>query len=286
MIKLLYKEKYVSSFQKIKNFAKLNNIKKIGHSGTLDPFAEGLLLIATDEDTKLIPYIDSKFKTYEATIQLGLSSDTLDMDGAIIKHNKFYNLDKKNIVNVLNSFKGISEQIPPHYSAKKINGQRAYKLARENKIFELQKQSIEISEINFLNFDLKNQLIKFNCTVSRGTYIRVLIKDIVDKLNVKGLMSELIRTKINNLTFKDLNKSKLNEYDLISEPIYILNIQELKNLFQGKKIKINNLRINYFEKILILGYKKNIIGVGEINNEFLKPKKLFGKKIERILQNE
>ncbi|VEU59465.1 tRNA pseudouridine(55) synthase TruB [Mesomycoplasma neurolyticum] len=283
MIKLLYKEKNVSSFQKIKSFAKNNNIKKIGHTGTLDPIAEGLLLIATEDDTKLIPYIDTKYKSYIATMQLGISSTTWDVDGILTKNNLIYHLNELKILKAFEKFNGFYDQKPPIFSAKKINGQRAYKLARENKEITLKKQKVEIKNLKLLNFNFENQTIEFSVTVSRGTYIRSLIQDIAKELNVIATMSKLLRYEINDLTLSDLEKTELNPLELIKEKKHFLNLQDLKILIKGQNVKIDE---NINENHIFLVYKKNIVGLAIIKNGYLKSKKLFGKKIERILKDE
>ncbi|WGI36369.1 tRNA pseudouridine(55) synthase TruB [Mesomycoplasma lagogenitalium] len=281
MIKLLYKEKNVSSFQKIKTFAKENNIKKIGHSGTLDPMATGLLLIATDEDTKLLNYIDKEFKSYITTMKFGFKSDTLDAEGKIEKIVNFQKVTLSDVKSALNAFTGKYWQTPPKFSAKKINGTRAYQLARSEKNFSLNKVEVEIKSIIFLDFNFEKQELKFEVEVSRGTYIRSLVQDIAHYLNGEAIMTELERHKINNLSIADLNKNEINPLILIKNiKTTSINLNELILLLKG--IKLNTELDNLDNTILIFNQK--IVGFAKIENKKLISTKLFGNKIEKILK--
>lgn len=278
MIKLIYKEKGQTSFQTIKKFAKENNIKKIGHTGTLDPIAKGLLLIATDEDTKLIPYLDQKEKKYIATAKFGFISSTYDSEGEITNTN-LNPITLEKIKEKIQYFKGKIKQIPPSYSAKKINGQRAYDLARNNQEFQLNPQEIEIYNLQILNFDYIKQELIFEVSVSRGTYIRSIIHDLGQMLKVGAIMIELERTCINGLTLEDLKNDTI-------EALPLLNMESLELTTENLEILLKGQRVLYGDKkhveILILLYKKQIIGFGKIENNFLFSKKLFGNKIIKI----
>lgn len=190
--------------------------KKIGHTGTLDPIATGVLVLCVGNTTKLCEVLTSEYKEYIATIKLGFKTDTLDITGNTLE-TKEYNVNEKQIKEVLNSFLGKSTQTTPIYSAVKVNGKKLYEYAREGKEIELPKREINITDIELLSY--KNDEIVFKTTVSKGTYIRALIDDICKKLNTVGTMSSLIRTKqgIFNIeesfTITDIEKGN---YKLIS----------------------------------------------------------------------
>lgn len=213
MIKLLYKPTNITSFKFIKNYARENNITKIGHTGTLDPLASGLMLIATDEDTKFIPYIDTQDKEYIVKLKFGFISDTYDIEGEIeeFSQNK---VTLKQIEEQLKILVAKEEQLPPVFSAKKVNGQRSYDLARQNKFLDLKPIKIKVLEYNILNFDHSQQTLELQFRVSRGTYIRTLVHDLGQMLKIGAIMVELTRTKINFLDFSFLNQD-LNVLDLI-----------------------------------------------------------------------
>ncbi len=188
-----------SSYDVIRAIKRCIPEKKIGHAGTLDPFAEGLLIVAVGKPyTKQISTFQNMTKTYTFTISLGQKTDTLDSTGTIIETAEIPTITNTNITNVLNLFLGEQEQIPPQYSAKKINGTPAYKLARQGKDIELKPQKIHISslKLNDLSQTDKNCFINLTATVSKGTYIRTLSSDIADKLGTVGHTITLNRTSI------------------------------------------------------------------------------------------
>ncbi|UVD81577.1 tRNA pseudouridine(55) synthase TruB [Mycoplasma iguanae] len=285
MIYLINKEKGMSSFGAIKKFAKEKNIQKIGHTGTLDPLATGLILVATDDDTSLIPYIDEGFKKYVAKMQFGYKSDTYDIEGNVEKVicNKTHSLAEINKV-IRENFIGLINQFPPIFSAKKVNGKRSYKLAREGKEVILKAQQVEIKSFNILSWDPKNQILELEFQVSRGTYIRSLIHDLAKKLDCHAIMIELERTELNNLTKMDLNKT-LDPFKIINLKQYQLTKIQLIDLYRGIKLEITNFQ-NYQSKEFLLIFENKIMGIGLIEAEKLKSKKIFGKKIERILNEQ
>lgn len=203
MFVIINKRKGVSSFKAIKEFAKDNNIKKIGHSGTLDPLATGLLFLATDEDTKLLEFADKGFKTYVATLEFGKTSNTYDVEGLVEVVSDPDIPQKENIIKILNNFFiGRIDQIPPIFSAKKINGKKAYELALKNQNVILKPTTIEVSDIEILEYNYP--FLKFTLSVSKGTYIRSIIHDLGQKLNCGAIMVDLERTKLDNQwTIKD-----------------------------------------------------------------------------------
>lgn len=270
MFYLLDKPKAITSFSAIKEFAKENNISKVGHTGTLDPLASGLLLIATDEDTKLIEYVDKGFKTYRATMELGKVSNTYDIDGVIQEVKKEIPIEEE-IDKVLLDFVGVQEQMPPAFSAKKINGKKAYDLAREGKEVKLQTAKVEIKSIKNINHDLDQ--VTFDVIVSRGTYIRSLIHDVGNKLGCGAIMTDLRRTKIGHLSEKDVNKKVLIN-SLIS--LKTIKSKFMKEIIDGKEVFAQENDGTY-----ALEYNDDIFGVVKIENNKLKGVKLIGNKFRK-----
>ena len=183
-----------TSFDVVKKVRWIIKEKKVGHGGTLDPFAEGVLIIGTGHDTKKLTSITTEDKSYTAKIKLGEITNTLDTEGEIIETQLVPELSQVTIEKVLNSFLGRSLQAPPMYSAKKVNGQRLYKLARKN--IEVKREPVEI-QIKHISLDhFTESTVAFSVICSKGTYIRVLGKEIAEKLETVGYLTSLIRTQV------------------------------------------------------------------------------------------
>ena len=183
-----------TSFDVVKKIRGIVREKKVGHGGTLDPFAEGVLIIGTGRDTKQLTTITAEDKSYTATIQLGEMTNTLDTEGEIIETQTVPELSQEKIKQVLISFLGKSLQTPPMYSAKKVNGQRLYKLARKN--IEVKREPVEIQIKHISLDDFTESTVTFSVICSKGTYIRVLGKEIAEKLETVGYLTSLIRTQV------------------------------------------------------------------------------------------
>lgn len=267
MFYLINKKKWISSFKSISEFAKKNNIKKIGHTGTLDPLASGLLLVATDDDTKLIEYIDKGSKSYIAQMKLGYISDTLDSEGKVEATNIPWEEDKVN--EVIMSYVKTYDQMPPDFSAKKINGKRAYELAREGKVVKLKTSRVTIDEIKNIK-KVDNDTYEFEVKVSRGTYIRSLIKDIGTDLKSGAIMTNLIRNKVAGLSLEDVGK-EINAINLIK--IQTIIIEDLDSLFHGKSMEVIKEDGQY-----AVENNKDIIGIVNVENNQIIKRKLFGNK--------
>ena len=190
-----------TSFDVVKKVRGIIKEKKVGHAGTLDPFAEGVLVLGTGPDTKKLTNIASAKKTYRANLNLGKATDTLDLDGKISAEAVVPELTKETIASVLASFIGTKEQIPPMYSAKHVNGQRLYKLARKNKTIERDPVMISIDQISLL--DYREPVITFEVTCSKGTYVRVLGADIAEKLGTVGHLTALTRIRVGTYNIAD-----------------------------------------------------------------------------------
>ena len=194
MIFNIYKPIGWTSFDVVKKVRNITGEKKVGHGGTLDPFACGVLIIATNSDTKKLGDISGSIKSYRAVLQLGEETDTLDLDGKVINVKPVPILDNNLIKSVLKNFIGRYKQIPPMYSAKKVNGVRLYKLARKNKTVNRKPVDVNIFDLK-LN-DIQDKQIDFSVTCSKGTYIRVLGQEIAKKLGTEGHLTPVSYTHL------------------------------------------------------------------------------------------
>ena len=195
-----------TSFDVVKKVRGIINEKKVGHAGTLDPFATGVLILGTGPDTKKLSNIALSNKSYVADLTLGIETDTHDCDGKITSKEKIPELSQEMVEDVLSTFIGNNKQTPPMFSAKKINGVRLYKLARQNKVVKRDPVEINIYQIHLLKFKLPT--ITFEVTCSKGTYIRVLGFDIAKMLGTTGYLSSLKRISVGSYNITD---SKLIE---------------------------------------------------------------------------
>ena len=190
-----------SSFDVVKKIKHITKHKKVGHGGTLDPFASGVLIIGTESDTKKLTMITNSDKTYEAQLELGKTTNTLDTEGEVVNAKETPELDSHMIKSVLNKFLGKQKQKPPMYSAKKHKGVRLYKLARKN--IEVERKDVDISIHNIELVDFNKNVVRFVVECSKGTYVRVLGKDIAKKLDTVGYLSALKRTKVGDFLIND-----------------------------------------------------------------------------------
>lgn len=201
MILNLYKPIGLTSFGVVRIVRSITRFKKVGHGGTLDPFAEGVLILGTGNDTKSLGEITNSDKSYRGTIKLGATTNTLDLDGVITKEKKIPKLSSLKIKNVFQSFTGPRLQTPPMFSAKKIGGVKLYELARKNIKVKRQPSHITINKLNLEDFS--DSMITFSVTCSKGTYIRVLGKEIAEKLGTVGYLNSLVRTRVGDYYLKD-----------------------------------------------------------------------------------
>lgn len=253
---LINKEANWTSFDICAKVKRLFDTKKVGHSGTLDPFAEGLMIVCLGQATKIIPFLENYNKTYLATIKLGEETDTLDNTGNIIDKKDVLNYSLEELKNVLNSFLGKSQQIPPMYSALKHDGVPLYSLAREGIEIERKPRNIEIFSIELIEYN--KPFLTFKCKVSKGTYIRTLAKDIAIKLSTVGHLVKLIRTNIDKF---DLNMAKKVNELTINDSISIVEMLTLPTLIVDneieKKIRNGNKLSLQGKNMLLLVNEKN-----------------------------
>lgn len=254
------KKKDYTSRDIVNIISKTLKTKKVGHTGTLDPLATGVLVVTVGEATKISELLTSSFKEYIADIELGIETDTLDITGNILKEETVFKT-KEEIENILSSMIGSYNQEVPIYSAVKINGKKLYEYAREKEEVELPKRKVEVKEIELLDYRQKEDKVffKMRCLVSKGTYIRSLIRDIATKLNTIGVMTDLIRTKQGKFNIEDaytLEQIKQGKSHLIKiQDALDIDIVEVDDYLK-KKIQNGSILENRYPKDTVL-FKQN-----------------------------
>ena len=261
-----------TSTQEGSKIKRIFNTKKVGHVGTLDPFATGLLIIGVNKGTKAITFFDDLNKEYIATIKLGVATDSMDLDGKVVENKEVPGLSKDKIEEVLCSFLGKSKQLPPMTSAIKINGKKLCKLAHQGKEIDRPLRDIEVFEIELLDF--KNDEITFRALVSKGTYIRVLGSDIANKLGTVGHLISLRRTKVGPFDVKDASKiedicdeSLKATFDVLKQisEVVVVDDQKCEDIRNGK---IKNLEGNYLhDKLLIVNSNNDVVAMYVKNSD-------------------
>lgn len=263
---LINKPQNMTSFDVVAIVRKTLNIKKIGHTGTLDPNAEGLMVILIDKATKALPFLHLNRKEYVASLKLGIKTNTGDIWGDVIEEAEIPSLNNDTIINVLNSFIGKSMQTPPKVSAISVKGKRLYEYARNNEEVIIPEREIEIFEIECLRIDSE---IHFRVQCSSGTYIRSLCEDIASKLGTVGTMSKLTRTKIEMFSIENAYTiEQIRNHEFEFEPVdqalvypkyEVENIDDVKN---GKKIRIDS-----DEEMILLTHKNEVLAIYEKDEE-------------------
>ncbi len=227
----------------VNKLSKVFNTKKIGHTGTLDPIAKGVLVVVLGKYTKLCEDLTQTYKEYIATFKLGILTDTLDITGNIIDK-KSCNVSEEEIRNVISNYKCVYNQEVPIYSSVKINGRKLYEYARNGEEVTLPKREVDIKSIEVL--EINKDIIKIKCLVSKGTYIRSLIRDIGESLNTHATMTDLIRTKQGIFDIKDSytiediengNYKLINIEDVLD--LCVINNEYIKEATNGVKLKLD-----------------------------------------------
>ena len=254
--------------------------KKVGHTGTLDPNATGVLPLLVGKGTEISKYLINHDKTYEAILQLGEKKDTADSEGQTIEEKKITPemLEEQNVKNVLKSFEGKQEQVPPMYSAIKVNGKKLYEYARKGEKIEKKPRKIEIYKIDLIKIDIENKTIEFKVECSKGTYIRTLCENIAEKLETVGYMKELKRTKVGEFEIEDAIKIQELENEEIKQSNFITLEKYFdkneKIVLEDAKLKLflNGVKLTYNNKdgIYKIYNKNRFIGIGTIKNKLLK----------------
>ncbi|NIP31585.1 MAG: tRNA pseudouridine(55) synthase TruB [Candidatus Dadabacteria bacterium] len=231
-ILILDKPSGLTSTKVVNKVKKLMGMKKAGHTGTLDPFATGVLPICFNQATKAIPYLKEDFKEYEAEMIIGITTDTMDSTGKIISEKKTDILNNSEIEEVLKSFCGEQNQVPPMFSAVRVGGVRLYKLARKGKEVERKPRKIFIEEIELLEYD--HPVIRYKVKCSKGTYVRVLACEIGKRLGYGGHLKNLIRLSSGKFKLEDAT----NIEDIEKGNYKLLTLKEV--LSENKNIEVEN----------------------------------------------
>ena len=279
---VINKPKNYTSHDIVRKVKKILN-KKVGHTGTLDPNATGVLPLLIGKGTELSKYLINHNKTYEAVLQLGEKRDTGDCEGNILdsKPVQIECLDKAKIQNIFQSLIGKQQQIPPIYSAIKINGKKLYEYARKGEKVEIQPREIEIYSLELININTEKKQIEFRVKCSKGTYIRTLCENIAEKLKTVGYMKELKRTQVGEFELKDaitieelenlVNKNEDNK-NFITIENYFKNAPSITLDEKRIKLFLNGVRLtfNLDDGIYKIYYNKSFVGTGIVNSKLLK----------------
>ena len=298
---VINKDKGLTSHECVNQIRKLLNIKKVGHTGTLDPAVTGTLPIAIGSATRFIQYLPQG-KTYLGKIKLGIKTNTDDIHGEIINQKDWPKITHDQLDKYLDHFRGIIKQIPPKVSSIHVNGERAYKKAFKNEIFELEPREVKIDELILMKWDQKNGLIEIKIKCSAGTYIRSIARDLGKALNSEGCLFLLKRISAcgfhekNSIKISDMGKDKNNIKNFIIPTIsalehistLVLDNEEEINFWQtGRAVKVN---INYFNElkntrdfkkvIKVIDNKKTLLGIGFLSREhtYINPKLVLNAK--------
>lgn len=282
----IYKPTGMTSFDVVRIIRKISNVKKVGHAGTLDPEASGVLPVCIGKATKAIDYIMDDFKIYEAELKLGVITDTYDREGKILQESEV-NASEEEIILVINSFVGEIKQVPPMYSALKVNGKKLYELARAGIEIEREARPIVIYDIDIV--DIKIPYVKFRVKCSKGTYIRSLCYDIGEQLKCGGMMWNLQRTATGQfhiddaISIEDLNEENINKHIMPIEKAFEKNtkitIEDrfIKFLLNGVVVKDKALTCKFEidSTYSIYNNDNDFIGIADRTNEGVRLIKSF-----------
>lgn len=271
-------------------------IKRIGHTGTLDPMATGVLPICIGTATRIMEYMDLDWKTYRATLKLGIETDTEDIWGEVISEKSTEGISKEQIVQVVNSFIGEIEQIPPKYSALKVNGKKLYEYARAGQEVKIKSRKITVKEI-IIN-DISGDNVDLTITCSKGTYIRTICSDIGKKLGCGATMSSLVRTASGIFKLKDAIEiediKKMSKEEILDRLIDTdvslvhfgkinLDAKKAKDFVNGKKIRRKEIDIvgeSNHQNMYNIYYSNEFLGVAKIEEGVLKAHKVFNVRMQ------
>ena len=298
---VINKDKGFTSHDCVKQIRKILNIKKVGHTGTLDPAVTGTLPIAIGSATRFIQYLPQG-KTYIGQIKLGIKTNTDDIHGEIINQKDWPKITHYQLDKYLDHFRGLIKQIPPKVSSIHVNGERAYKKAFNNEIFELAPREVKVDELILMKWDPKNGIIELKIKCSGGTYIRSIARDIGKILNSEGCLLLLKRISAcgfhekNSIKISDIEKDKSNIKNFIVPTIsalehistLVLKNKEEINFWQtGRAVKVdtsyyieNKNNLNFKKVIKVIDDKKTLLGIGLLNKEdaYINPKLVLNAK--------
>ncbi|WP_313343213.1 tRNA pseudouridine(55) synthase TruB [Sedimentibacter sp.] len=277
----------MTSHDVVSSVRKILNTKKVGHAGTLDPNVSGVMVVCIGKGTKISEYLMNQDKEYICELILGQKTDTQDSYGKIIEKKEFNNINELTLLNVLEDFKGRQLQIPPAYSAVKLNGKKLYEYARQNISVEKEPKEINIKDINLIKYENNKVLMKVNC--SKGTYMRTLCNDIGEKLGTLGYMGVLIRTETKGLHIE--NSVTLSEFKFLFDNNRLQEcLIPIDKVYPLKKV---NVHIDYYDRLkagnevyaeaytiedeeFYIYCNDELIGIGKkINNSLVKVEKML-----------
>jgi len=283
----IYKPAGITSHDVVAILRKITKVKQIGHTGTLDPFAQGVLPICIGKATRLIEYLDDE-KEYLAQISFGKSTDTYDLDGEAT-----FECDSKiteqDVIEGLKTFQGEILQTPPIYSALKVNGKKLYEYARKGEEVTIEPRKVTIEKIELKNFDIKTQKAEVLIKCSKGTYIRSIAHDLGQNLKVGGHLSKLIRTQAGKFfveaaivldeikTLEDVQKNLINPVEMLNLAQITINEDEHKKVLMGQAINYSAQGENTLQSddFLILIYNDTISAIAQLSGNQIKVKKVF-----------
>ncbi len=280
---IINKHKGCTSHDIVYKVKKMFN-EKVGHTGTLDPMATGVLPLLIGKGTQCSKYLINHDKIYNVTLQLGEKTDTADSEGKVIetKEVKEETLKKENIEKIFEKFKGKQEQIPPIYSAIKVNGKKLYEYARKGQEVEIKPRKIEIYNIVLLNINEKQKQIEFQVSCSKGTYIRSLCEDIAQRLETVGYMLELKRIQVGNFNIKEAITIEQLENNIDNKEFIEENFIQFEEIFKNKeKIELDDRKLRLFlngvqltmtckDEIYRIYSNNKFIGIGIVKDNLLK----------------
>lgn len=288
----IYKPTGMTSHDVVAILRKITKIKQIGHTGTLDPFAQGVLPICIGKATRLIEYLDDD-KEYLAEISFGKSTDTYDLDGEVTSECES-KLTKENIIEGLKAFEGEILQTPPIYSALKVKGKKLYEYAREGKEVQIEPRKVTIEKIELKSFDKGNQKAEVLIKCSKGTYIRSIAHDLGQNLKTGpsggAHLSKLVRTQAGKFfvdksiildeikTAENVEKNLINPLEMLNLPRIDINEEEHKKIMMGQWINVSEERLNSMQLDtlnLILIYNNKINAIAQVSDNQIKAKKVF-----------
>lgn len=268
-ILLINKEIGVTSRDVVNKLMKKFNTKKMGHTGTLDPFASGLMIVTINKGTKISQFMESLSKEYIARVVLGEDTDTLDLDGSITNKKEMLEpLDKNKLLDVISHFIGPIKQVPPMYSALKVNGVPLYKLARNGEEIDRKARDVVINDISLVSMDKNSFIIDVNC--SKGTYIRTLGVDIAHEYGYPAHLELLTRTRVGKYLLKNAKTvEEVSENDIISISDALTHIPSVIVEDENEK-KVRNgvpLRLSSYPLVVVKTKNEEVLAIYEIKED-------------------
>ena len=287
----VYKEQGYTSFDVVAKLRKMLHIKKIGHTGTLDPLAEGVLPVCIGNATKVCGLLTDKDKEYVTTFKLGLKTDTQDITGTVIAESEV-NVTEEEIIDVIKSFIGLIPQLTPMYSARKVNGKKLYEYAREGIEVERKTKTVNIRKISDISVDMTEKLVSMRVLCEKGTYIRTLCNDIGEKLGCYATMTELKRTMVD--IFLEENALKLSEIQALvdaqradvciipTDNMFLvykrvdISDDALKYVLNGNKLSLNDINYDISnDEVVRIYHNDRFLALYQREEDIIKVKAMF-----------